>query len=134
MTTHDRVAAEIVALHADFEAWFRGSDAISFDRFERSLAADFRFVPPNGEPVARSDLLDGLRRSFGENPIAIRIERPVVHWERDGAILATYEEWHDHADYSTARSSTVLFTHDASAPSGLVWRHVHETWIKPPPG
>lgn len=134
MTTQDAVATEIAYLHAAFEAWFHGADDADFDRFERSLADDFTFIPPSGEPIERSALVEGLRRSYGENPIRIRIERPVVHWERDGAILATYEEWHDHAEYVTARRSTVLFTRDHQAPAGLLWRHVHETWIQPPPG
>lgn len=133
MTTIDAVSAEIRRLHSAFEGWFRGSEAVDFDGIERSLADDFTFVPPNGEPVERARLLEGLRRSFGENPIGIRIERPVVHWEQNDAILATYEEWHEHPDHETARRSTVLFTRDAAAPGGLLWRHVQETWIQPPP-
>ena len=63
----------------------------------------------------------------------LSIENATVRWSGGGAVVATYEEWHDHADYTTARQSTVVFTLDDAAPGGLSWRLVHETWKIPPP-
>ena len=128
----DQVAAEIVALHREFEKWFRGeSDDPS--RMEASIPTDFTFIAPGSDLVPADALVAGLLNSRGSRQIRIRIENPVVRWSDGSAVLATYEEWHDHADYTTGRRSTVLFTVDPDAPGGLRWRHVHETWIEPPP-
>lgn len=133
MTTLDRVAAEIGRLHQGFERWFGGDEGFDFTEFERALADDFTFYPPDGASVDRADLLEGLRSAFGSRSVRIRIERPVILWERDGAILAGYEEWHDHDDHSIGRRSSVLLTRDEGSSGGLLWRHVQETWLKRPP-
>lgn len=127
------VTAEIERLHAGFERWYHGDETIRFAEIEDSLADDFTFFAPNGVSVTRHDVVDGIRTAFASRRISIRIERPAVLWQRDETIVASYEEWHDHDDHSTARRSTALFTIDLSAPGGLLWRHVHETWIQPPP-
>lgn len=129
---HEMVAREIVALHVEFEQWFRG-DLENLNRVRAVLADDFTFVSPQGTIVQLADLLAGLEESRGSREIGIRIENPIVHWRTSGAILATYQEWHDHSEYQTTRQTTALFTIDDSAPGGLMWRHVHETWITPPP-
>lgn len=133
MIEPDDVIVEIVGLHEFFESWLNGDDATDFSRVERALADDFTFLPPNGQTVSRDELLTGLREGFGRRPIQLRIERPAIRWHDDSAWLATYEEWHEHADYTTARRSSVLLTADDSAPGGLLWRLVHETWLRPPP-
>lgn len=128
----EQVVAEIVALHREFESWFRGESDDS-SRIQASIPPDFTFLSPGAEIVPADTLVAGLLDGHGSRQIRIRIENPVIRWSDGSAVLATYEEWHDHADYTTARQSTVLFTIDAAAPGGLRWRHVHETWIKAPP-
>ncbi|MCP3973537.1 MAG: hypothetical protein GY720_03475 [bacterium] len=128
----DQVSAEIVALHNEFERWFRG-ESDDPTRMLASIPADFTFISPGSEVVPTDVLVAGLLASHGSRQIRIRIDNPIVRWSEGSAVLATYEEWHDHADYTTARQTTVLFTIDAAAPGGLRWRHVHETWIQPPP-
>ena len=132
--SHSDALSEIVALHRFFEAWLRGDETVDFSRVETSLAEDFTFLPPNGGVVNRTELLEGLRQSHGERQVRIRIENPVIRWAAGPAVLATYEEWHDHAEYTTARRSSALLTTDDGAPGGYVWRLVHETWMQPPPG
>ncbi len=127
-----RVAAEIQALHVQFEQWFAGS-IDDFERIRSSMADDFTFISPRGDIVEPAALLGGLLASHGSMHIRIRIENVVVRWSSDSSVLATYEEWQDHPDYTAVRQSTVLFTEDESAPGGLLWRHVHETWKTPPP-
>lgn len=128
----EKVTAEIIALHREFERWFRG-ESDDPTRMEASIPADFTFISPGSEIVPADTLVAGLLASHGSRQIRIRIENPVIRWSDDSAVLATYEEWHDHADYRTARQSTALFTLDVNAPGGLRWRHVHETWMQPPP-
>lgn len=129
-----RVDAEIRSLHAEFERWLRGEGSRDyFDRIRSALADDFTFVAPNGDIVERDQLLADLANGWGARQIRIRIEATEVRWASEQHTLATYEEWHDHDDYTTARVSTVLFEANDDAPHGLVWRHVHETWkIRPP--
>lgn len=126
------VADEIVALHREFEAWFRG-DLMDLGRVEAALAEDFTFISPGGGVVARAELMEGLRKGRGTRPIRIRIENPTLRFAGSGIVAATYEEWHEHADYTTGRQSSALFSVDADTPGGLRWRLVHETWITPPP-
>lgn len=129
----DRVAAEIAALHVVFEDWLRGTGD-SLDRVEASLGEGFAIVPPRGALVARADLMAGLQQARGSRDVRIRVKRPQVLWQHGDALLAAYEEWHEHGEYTTTRQSTALFTLDETAPGGLRWQHVHETWITPPPG
>jgi len=126
------VVAELATVHGVFERWLRGA-ADSLDRVEAALAHAFTIVSPRGTVLTREDLLHGLADARGSRRIRIRVENPRVRWTGGAAVLATYEEWHDHEGYSTARQSTALFTRDGSAPGGVRWQHVHETWITPPP-
>lgn len=126
------VTAEIEELHAEFARWYGGATD-DFSRIENAIAADFMFIAPHGEVVAVSDLLAGIRADHGRRPLAIRIENVQVRWHSADATVATYEEWQEADGVTTARLSSVLFTPDASAPHGLAWRHVHETWLVPPP-
>ena len=126
------VAAEIVALHQAFEDWFRG-ELDDLRRVELALSDDFTFISPRGDIVARNNLIRGLTESRGSRAIRIRIAEPVVKWRAAHAVLATYEEWHDHASYTTIRVSTVLLSRSGTAHGGILWRHVHETWRTPPP-
>ncbi len=126
------VAAEIAALHVEFERWLRG-ESDDLGRIEASIGAGFTFISPRGDLVSRSQKLSNIREGHGARSIRIRIENPGVAWNEGDAVVATYEEWHDHAEYTTARISTVLLTRDDAAPGGFLWRHVHETWKIPPP-
>lgn len=126
------VTDEIEALHRVFEAWFSG-ELDDLHRVRLSLSNDFTFISPRGDTVGYEQLMEGLEQARGSRDIRIRIERPHVRWKAAHAVLATYEEWHDHADYSTGRQTTVLLSVEESTPGGLLWRHVHETWITPPP-
>jgi len=128
-----QIAEEIVALHAEFERWMRGEPGASLDRVEACLGPDFTFVAPQGRLIERAQLMEGLRQSRGTSQLRIWIQSPICRWSDDVAALATYQEWHERPDYTTSRRATVLFEVDAAAPGGLMWRHVHETWLEPPP-
>lgn len=132
ITGADQVVAEIVTLHREFESWFRG-DSASLDRVEQALADDFQLISPRGDVVARNTILDDLSAARGSRQVAIRIEEPQLLWADGNTVVAAYEEWHDHADYSTVRQSTALFAINDAAPGGLLWRLVHETFRIPPP-
>ena len=44
-------------------------------------------------------------------------------------VVASYQEHHQLTERRNARLSTVVFTRDPSAPNGLLWFRVHETWM-----
>ncbi len=135
MTNHSltgRVTAEIEALHAEFERWFAGATD-DFERIRSSMAEDFTFVSPRGDVVDAGALLEDLTAARGSRQMRIRISNVTVREAGNSTVIATYEEWHHYADYTTARQSTALLTEDEAAPRGLLWRHVHETWKLPPP-
>ena len=129
----DAVEREIIGLHAVFEQWFRGEGPTNLDRVEQVLAPDFTMVPPNGSLVRRVQLMNDLAQARGSRRVGITIEHPQVLWWSSGSCLAVYEEIHHHNEYTTRRRSTALFLRTDLAPNGLIWQHVHETWVEAPP-
>ncbi|WP_448721230.1 DUF4440 domain-containing protein [Acanthopleuribacter pedis] len=138
MTTDtDKKAAavrEVEEFHQFFQDWFTGTlprTAQAFARFSDNLAPDFELISPRGDLLARSALVNGLEQAHGKLPKTIKI------WVRDvkvrslgaGLWLATYEEWQDKGDGERGRLSTVVFREHAASPNGMLWLHVHETWL-----
>lgn len=131
---------EINELHRFFVDWLTGTlpnTDRDFARCAAVLAEDFIIIDPRGEVTARQTLLGQLKAAHGARagtnpPFAIRIKNPrLLHQWEDHALLS-YEEWQDGASGTqgtTGRISTALFGRDRSAPTGVVWRHLHETWI-----
>jgi len=122
---------EIVELHAFFEGWFRGDlDADAFSRLEEALAEGFVMIGPDGEGRRRGPLLEGIRAGREAHPgIEIEIRNPRTVFEGGEHALLTYEEWQEGEDGPTGRISTALFRRDEGAPRGVVWVHLHETWL-----
>jgi hypothetical protein len=131
-TLSKQVELEIVRLHAEFERWLRG-ESDDPTAIEAVFAPGFTFVSPQGDVLSGTEMRENLREARGARQIRIRVENVVVRSSTADAVVATYEEWHDHAAYTTARQSTAAFERDEAAPAGLRWCHVHETWKIPPP-
>ena len=51
-------------------------------------------------------------------------------WQAGDAALLEYVEQQYRDGRTTRRQSTALFTLAPSAPRGVVWRHLQETWIE----
>jgi hypothetical protein len=94
-------------------------------------ALEFAIVTPGGELVPRERLLAQLRAAHGSRPgWRMWIENAELRFTQGGLTVATYEEWQRHADGKvTGRLSTVIFRDQLGTPNGLVWAHVHETWL-----
>lgn len=130
--------AEIEDLHRFLVGWLGGTlprTEAAFAAFASVLAPDFAIVGPRGVVTERAALLSELEAAHGVHAgpgkaFAIRIENVALRREGDGIALFTYEEWQDIGGApANARISTVLFDRHAAAPNGLVWRHLHETWL-----
>jgi hypothetical protein len=133
----DLAEKEVVALHAFFVGWFRGvlQDA-DFTACERALAADFTMVTPDGEAHDRDAVLERLYQARGTRSSTFEIEilAPRRVWSGDSAVLLEYVEQQYLGGRSTRRRSTGLFSSEPSAPRGVLWRHLQETWMDAEPG
>ena len=127
--------AEIVALHHFFTEWYRGTlpdtDA-AWARVEGVLAPGFMMIAPDGRVFGREALLESVRAQHASRVppevFEIRI-RDYAGRSVGEVVIATYEEWQRSADGDVGRQSTAVFEASASAPNGLRWLHVHETWL-----
>lgn len=126
--------AEIEDLHRIFEGWI-GGDAPppveAFARVEAALAEDFTFVTTGGVVLDRGAVLRGIRDARGARPgLRISVRDPRLIHASDHALVAVYEEWQEAGAERSARVSTAVFRPGREAAHGLVWVHVHETWME----
>lgn len=91
---------------------------------------------PGGKLLRGDALFADMRRAHGANPrfrIQIRNVEARRLGENGALILATYAGWQKNALNSkppnNGRLSSALLKHDAAAPHGPLWLHVHETWL-----
>ena len=127
---------EIKALHRFFEDWFLrrcSNDGTTFARCSAALAAGFVQIDPEGREHRRAALLGMLKAAYGCHagaPFTIRIKQARVRLTHHGLVLATYEEWQQLAERTTARRSTALFGPAPASPLGVEWLHLQETWMR----
>lgn len=135
---YDSMAARaIIELHEFLEDWFTGrcanDDTVWSERLLHCFTDDFHILMPGGVLLKGGGLWDPLRAEHGRNTdfkINIRkIEQGAML--RDGVTVWTYEEWQRNALNASppdnGRAASVVA--DASTPTGLIWAHVHETWL-----
>jgi hypothetical protein len=127
--------AEIDGLHRFFAEWFLGTcpnEPANFARCAEALAPAFVQIDPAGRERPRAALLESLRSAHGcyaGLAFAIGIERPQVRLVRAGLALATYNERQQFGARGSLRRSSALLAADKAAPRGVVWLHLHETWM-----
>lgn len=138
MSLAEDCEAEVRALHAFFEDWFRGEAPRTNEtlaRLEGALGGEFQLVGPDGDVAGRSAVIDGVEAAHGaaadgDAPDRIDIEAVDVRYGRGDVCLVTYEE-HQRTDGRwRGRRSSALFEAAEAAPGGVVWRHLHETWLE----
>jgi hypothetical protein len=126
---------EVLALHAVFEGWLGGmlppSDE-AFGRIEAALAPTFSMVSPEGEILARTPLLAGLRGAHGakgrQGPFRIAVEDMVVLHLEPPLVVLRYGERQSQGEARTIRHSTAVFRAAPTAPCGVEWIALQETW------
>jgi hypothetical protein len=128
-----RSIREVIELHDFFSVWFRSETAATADfaRCEEAIASDFRMVTPEGSIHQRAEVIARIRagRASAGGGFRIQILQSSVVWQRDDAVLLEYIERQYRERQETNRQSTALFTNATAAPGGVLWRHLHETWI-----
>ncbi len=120
---------EIIELHAFFEGWFLGA-IDSLDRMESVLAEGFSIVQPDGAEVDRAGTIESVAggRATSRELVITTSDHRLLHDGGD-TLVASYVETHERSDRTKRRLSTVVFVRSDSAPNGLMWVRVHETWL-----
>jgi hypothetical protein len=127
---------EVRTIHEFFEDWFAGrieKDDETFDRVRDALAEEFETVVPSGRTVGRESVITGIWEVYGRDadsdPQEIRVEDLQVRYVRDELCLVVYREWQRGPESETGRQSSALLRRAESAPNGVEWLHLHETWL-----
>ncbi|TPM49658.1 DUF4440 domain-containing protein [Mesorhizobium sp. B2-2-3] len=131
-----RASTEIIELHRFFVDWFVASRVgkADFSRFERVMGEGLAMVTPDGTVLDRDAVVDHVRasRASCDEAFAISIEDIRPGWQTGDAIVVLYVEAQLRGGKHSRRQSSALFTTNPSAPNGVEWRHLHETWLQMP--
>ncbi len=133
----ENVQREIKGLHTFFERWFLGSlpnNTETFERCTEALGPGFELVTPGGRVLTRAEITAQVREAHGSRAATpggfrIWIEGFACRPLGGGRSLARYEEWHELEGARRGRLSTAVFRSEPGAPNGILWEHVHETWL-----
>ena len=120
---------EVRSLHEAFEDLFTGRSR-DFGRCAKALAMDFSMVAPDGSRLDREAVLGALSAASASPGFRIRIKDLTPIWEAEDSVLLQYVEEQYRDGGTTKRLSTALFTAEAGAPCGVVWRYLQETWTQ----
>jgi hypothetical protein len=124
---------EIAELHDFFQSWFSGSIAQSeanFARVTTALEPSFTLIGPDGGLSDYTTVIGWLRGGYGARPgFRLWTEQITLRQRHAGLWLATYVEGQEIDGRVNQRLSSALFCAQPSAPRGLAWLHVHETWL-----
>ncbi len=122
---------EIVQLHQFFQDWYRGSEEVEFERFDQVLADGFVIIMPDGRILNREAIVEAVRSQYNSDGQAtLEIRNVKLHKSHGNTAIFTYEEWQSRQGEPTrGRLSSVVFAADDQVPNGLLWLHVHETWL-----
>jgi|GEM_PF-708648 len=131
---HKRGEREIIQLHQFFQDWYRGNDAADFKRFDQALSKGFIIIMPDGRVLGRDVIIEAVRGQHDSDSQAeLEIRDVRLHEVHDSTAVFTYQEWQGRGgEPMRGRLSSVVFAFDDDAPNGLVWLHVHETWLPEP--
>lgn len=124
---------EVESLHEFFVDWYAGTiSQDSIERLEDALDPHFTLVAPDGRSHTRESVLKGIDGAYARDEpgtFAIDIRNLECRWDGTDHALVRYEEWHEREEGVTGRVSTALLRSAASAPTGLAWVDLHETWL-----
>ena len=130
----EREAREFLTFLRDWLVGAAPRSADSFARFSSVMAGGVEVISPLGTVTEREELVSEFEALHGvlvddADAFRIWVENFNCRWVKDDHALVTYEEWHQRGDDKSARLSSALFRREESTPCGVVWLHVHETWL-----
>lgn len=123
--------SEIVELHDFFEDYLKGTiPASEIGRIDSVFAESFAMVAPDGSVSDTKGVKAAISGSHGAlGSMKMRISNAELVADSADLIAARYIEHQDYDGGSNSRRATVVFQVDPSAPNGLKWLTVHETWL-----
>jgi hypothetical protein len=117
---------EVRELHSFFERWFAGTaERAELSRLD-VLDGSFHMIGSDGRLQSVGEIRSAIESAFGRRSMLIEIRNVWVH---PTAPIGTYEEWQTTGGEVTGRISSAVMKSDRSAPNGLRWMHLHETWL-----
>jgi hypothetical protein len=123
----EKAKAEIESLHAHLVGLFTRRHR-DLARCETAFAPGLSMITPDGSCFDRARILANLANASAAPDFQITIRDVQSIWESETAVLLRYIEEQYRDGETTRRLSSALFTADGTAPMGVVWRHLHETW------
>jgi len=131
-----KASAEVIDFHRFFEAWYdaKTADNTDFGRCERTFGQAFHMIPPTGHIFDRAETIELIRanRASFHGDFSIEISDIRSSFETEDTIVLTYVEAQSRAGKYSRRQASALFTASSSAPNGVEWQHLHETWLQMP--
>jgi hypothetical protein len=131
-----KASAEVINFHRFFEAWYDAAtaDKTDFGRCERTFGQTFHMIPPTGRIFDRAETIELIRANRGSfhGDFSIEISDIRPSFETENVIVLTYVETQSRAGKHSRRQASALFTASSSAPNGVEWQHLHETWLQMP--
>jgi len=131
-----KASAEVIDFHRFFEAWYDAAtaDDTDFGRCEHTFGQAFHMIPPTGRVFDRPETIELIRanRASFHGNFSIEISDIRATFETEDMIVLTYVEAQMRADKYSRRQASALFTASSSAPNGVEWQHLHETWLQMP--
>jgi hypothetical protein len=122
-------AREVIELHALFVELFTGR-LRDFSRCEAVFSPELEMVTPEGRLVNRAQILEGLKKVKARADFRITIHNIAPVAEDAGSVLLRYIEEQYRDGETTRRLSIALFETAGTAPCGVAWRYLQETWIE----
>lgn len=132
-TLQEACFQEVIDLHAFFQGWLDGtlpeSDAV-FARFAAANDPAFTLVSPDGSMAGGVETGAWIRAAHGtRRGFKLWTDAHQMHFQDGNTAVVTYREWQTRDGATSVRRSTVVFYVTPTAPNGVAWAHIHETWL-----
>ena len=120
---------EIKELHSVFVDLFCGRSC-DLRRCAAAFSPHFEMITPDCKNHDRVGVLLAIERAKAPSDFNIEISHIRSLWEGQNSVLIQYVEQQYRDGKTSRRLSTAFFEAEAKAPCGVVWRHLHETWMQ----
>jgi hypothetical protein len=127
-----KAKAEVVNRHHFFVEWFTGCASESAMEISRqAFAPDMIMIGPDGGMIGADEVKAMIEGARGKRSAGFEIRVDVIAARQIGqdVVLVIYDEHQVSGGEKSVRRSSALFSPDADAPEGVVWRQLQETWI-----
>ena len=125
---------EIIDLHIQIESLFHNNKIIEGDRlpFLSYFHPNFTMITPNGLLRDFTWFSNWYHNAAGSRPdVKINIVNFKENFSCPDNVIVTYEEHQQVPNIkSLKRSSTAVFVPTNNPKQPLLWRHLHETWVR----